>query len=92
MYGGKFAFQTRLGWLVEGRKFIIFGLFYLVFKGKFQVQAPQGAYIRRGNLTEGFLRYKFWGADIWRGLFSEFYGIRTTGAHTISDSTKSNPL
>ena len=33
MYEGKFAFQTRLGWLVEGRKFIIFALFYLVFKG-----------------------------------------------------------
>ena len=28
---------------------------------------PQGAYIRRGDLTEGF-----WGAYIWRGLFSEF--------------------
>ena len=25
-----------------------------VFEGNFQVQAPQGAYIRRGDLTEGF--------------------------------------
>ena len=24
---------------------------------------------------EGFLRYEFGGAYIWRGLFSEFYGI-----------------
>ena len=32
----------------------IFDLFYFVFEGKFQVQAPQGAYIRRGDLTEGF--------------------------------------
>ena len=62
------------------RKFTIFALFYFVFAGKFQVQAPRGAYIRRGDLTEGFLRYDFGGlifggAYTWRGLFSEFYGI-----------------
>ena len=39
-----------------------------------------GAYIRRGDLTKGFLRYNFeglifGGAYTWRGLFSEFYGI-----------------
>ena len=44
-----------------GRKFTIFGLFYFVFECKFQVQAPRGAYIRRGDLTEGFLRYDFGG-------------------------------
>ena len=63
-----------------GRKFTIFALFYFVFEGKFQVQAPRGAYIRRGDLTEGFLRYEFGGlifggAYTWKGLFSEFYGI-----------------
>ena len=44
-----------------GRKFTIFALFYFVFESKFQVQAPQGAYIRRGDLSEGFLRYNFGG-------------------------------
>ena len=44
-----------------GRKFTIFALFYLVFEGKFQVQGPRGAYIQRGDLTEGFLRYDFGG-------------------------------
>ena len=63
-----------------GRKFTIFALLYFVFEGKFQVQAPQGAYIRRGDFTEGFLHYDFGGlyfggAYTWRGLFSEFYGI-----------------
>ena len=29
-------------------------LFYFVFKGNFQLQAPGGAYIWRGDLTEGF--------------------------------------
>ena len=80
MYGGEFAFQNRLGQLVKARKFTIFALFFFVFEGKFQVQAPPGAYIRRGDLTEGFLRCDFGGlifggAYTWRGLFSEFYGI-----------------
>ena len=38
-----------------------FALFYFVFKGKIQVQAPRGAYIQRGDLSEGFLRYDFGG-------------------------------
>ena len=42
-----------------GRKFTIFALFYFVFESKFHVQDPRGAYIRRGNLTEGFSRYDF---------------------------------
>jgi len=40
-----------------------------------------GAYIRRCDLKEGFWRYGFGGlifggAYTWRGLFSEFYGLR----------------
>ena len=80
MYGGKFTFQNRLGYLAVERKFTIFALFYFVFGGKFQVQAPPGAYFRMGDLTEAFLRCDFGGlifggAYTWRGLFSEFYGI-----------------
>ena len=41
---------------------------------------PPGAYIRKGDLTEGFLSYEFGGlifggAYTWRGSFSEFYGM-----------------
>ena len=41
---------------------------------------PPGAHIWRGDLTEGFLHYRFGGlifggANTCRGLFSEFYGI-----------------
>ena len=42
-----------------GAKFAIFALFYFVFESKFQVQAPQGAYIRRGDLTEGLYMERF---------------------------------
>jgi len=81
IYGGKFAFQIDWASLIVGRKFTVFALFYFVFEGNFQVQAPRGAYIWRGHLTEAFLRYEFGGlifggAYTWRGLFSEFYGIR----------------
>ena len=40
----------------------------------FEVQAPEGAYIWRGDLT-GFFLLPVWGAYIWMGLFSEFYGM-----------------
>ena len=73
--------RFKIDWasLVVGRKFTIFALFYFVFEGTFQVQAPQGAYSRRDDLAEAFLRYDFGGlifggAYTWRGLFSEFYG------------------
>ena len=63
-----------------GRKLTVFALFYFVLEGKFQVQASQGAYIRRGDLTEDSLRYDFMGpifggAYKWNGLFSEFHAI-----------------
>ena len=77
--------RFKIDWasLIVGRKFTIFALFYFVFEGNFQGQAPQGAYIWRGDLTEGFLRYefgglKFGGVYTWRGLFSEFYGMFLT--------------
>ena len=65
--------------LIVGRKFTFFALFYFVFEDNFQVQAPRGAYIWRGDSTQDFLRYElggliFGGAFTWRGLFSEFYG------------------
>ena len=39
---GKFAFQNRLGKpVIVGRKFTGFALFYFVFEGNFQLQAPR---------------------------------------------------
>ena len=42
MYGRKFAFQNRLGYICRGKEYTIFALFDFVFEGKFQVQAPRG--------------------------------------------------
>ena len=60
---------------IVGSKFPIFALFSFVFEGSFPSTSSRGAYIWRGDLTEGFLRLPVWGAYTWRGLFSEFYGI-----------------
>ena len=51
----------------------------ILYLGAISKYKPLGAYIRRGDLMEGFLRYNFGGlifegAHRWRGLFSEFYG------------------
>ena len=68
---GNLCFKIDWASLIVGSKFTVFALFYFVFEGNFQVQAPRGAYIWRGYLTEGFLRYEFGGAYIWRGLYME---------------------
>ena len=75
--------RLQIDWasLIVGSKFTVFVLFYFVFEGNFPSTSPQGAYIWRGDLTEGFLRHRFGGlifggAYTWRGLFSEFYGNR----------------
>ena len=57
----------------------LIALFYFVFEGNFPSTSSRGAYIWRGDLTEGFLRCRFGGcifggAYTWRGVFSEFYG------------------
>ena len=53
--------HSKIDWasFIVERKFTVFALFYFVIEGNFQVQAPGGAYIWRGTLTEGFLYYEF---------------------------------
>ena len=72
---GYLRFKIDWASLMVGSKFTVFALLYFVFEGNFPSTTPLGAYIWRGDLTEGFLRYRFGGAYSWRGLFSEFYGI-----------------
>ena len=75
--------RLKIDWasLKVGSKFTVLALFYFVFEGmQFPSTSLWEAYIWRGDLTEGFLRYELGGllfgaAYTWRGLFSEFYGI-----------------
>ena len=73
--------RLKIDWasLIVRSKFTVFALFYVVFEDNFPSTCPRGAYIWRGDLTEGFSRNRiggiiFGGAYTWRGLFSEFYG------------------
>ena len=72
---GNLRFKIDWGSLIVGREFTVFTLFYFVFEGNFQVQAPGGLI--------------FGGAYTWRGLFSEFYGtlfmINISGKATTLD-------
>ena len=67
------------GLTCSGKEIYHFCFVLLCIRGQIPSTSPPGAYIRRGDLTEGFLRYDFGGlifggAYTWRGLFSEFYG------------------
>ena len=74
---GNLRFKIDCASLIVERK--IFALYYFVFEGNCQVQAPGGAYIWRGELTESFCVTSFGGfvggGYTRRGLFSEFYGM-----------------
>ena len=70
--------RFKIDWasLIVGRKFAVFALIYIVFEGNFQLQVPGGGGLYlEGQFNGGFFALRVWGADIWRGLFSEFYGI-----------------
>ena len=60
---------------IVGRKFTVFSLFYLYLRAIFQFQAPKGAYIWRGDLPEGFLRYRL------EGLIMSLEGFIHGGAY-----------
>ena len=67
----------------------------LIFEGALRAiskyKTPGGAYIWRGDLTEGFLCYEFGGAYIWRGLYMEglIFGILRYIFEIVFGSTSS---
>ena len=77
---GNLCFKIDWASFISGINLLFLLCFTLYLRAILQVQDPQGAYISRGDLTEGFLCYRFGGlifggAYKWRGSFSEFYGI-----------------
>ena len=72
--------SNSIGLACSGKEIYHFCFVFLCTQGQIPSTSPPRAYIWRGNLTEGFLRYDFGGlifggAYTWRGLFSEFYGM-----------------
>jgi len=58
---GNLRFKLDWASLIVGSKFTVFALFYFVFEGNFPSTSPQGAYVWRGDLTEGFFALPVWG-------------------------------
>ena len=81
--------RFKIDWasLIVERKFTVFALFYFVFEGNFQVQAPRGAYIWRGNLTNSFLRYEV-GGLIFGGAY--FRNFTVADEHVSENELKAN--
>ena len=72
---GNLHFKLDWASLIVGSKFTVFAhCFTLYLRAIFQVQAPGCLYLE-GRFNGGFFALTDWGAYIWRGLFSEFYGI-----------------
>ena len=81
--------RFKIDWasLIVERKFTVFVLFYFVFKGNFQVQAPGGAYIWSGDLMEGFLRYEIGGLIFGGAYFWNFTVCPNTAARKEREKT-----
>ena len=69
--------SKSIGLPCSGKEIYYFCFVLLCIWGQIPSTSPPGAYIRRGDLTEGFLMLPFWGAYIWRNLYMEglIFGI-----------------
>ena len=71
--------RFKIDWasLIVGSKSTVFALFYFVFEGNFPSTSPGGAlYIWRGDLTEGFLRYRIGGLTHGGAYFRNFTAFK----------------
>ena len=78
IYGGKFAFQNRLGLPYSWKEIYLFCFVLLCIWGQLPSTSPHppgGGVYSEWRFIGGFFALRVWGAYIWRGLFSEFYGI-----------------
>ena len=73
--------RFKIDWasLIVGNKCTVLALFYFVFEANFSSTSPRGALYLEGRFNGGFFALPVWGAYMWRGLFSEFYGILNCG-------------
>ena len=66
------SFKIDWASLIVESKFTVLVLFSFLFEGNFPSTSPRGAYVWRGDLTEGFLRYRFGGLIRGGAYFQNF--------------------
>ena len=78
--------RFKIDWasLIPGRKFTVFLCFTLYLRAISKYKPPGGLYLE-GRFNGGFFALRVWGAYIWRGLFSEFYGTSFTYTFSLSE-------
>ena len=64
---GNLRFKIDWASLTVGSKFTVFALFYFVFEGNFQIQAPGGVYLE-GQFNGGFFSVTSFGSLYLEGL------------------------
>ena len=76
MYGGKSAFQNRLGWPYSSKEIYRFFCFTLYLRAISKYKSPGGLYLER-RFNGGVFALRVWGAYIWKGLYMEglIFGI-----------------
>ena len=85
--------RFKIDWasLIVGSKFTVFVLFYFVFEGNFQVQAPGGGLYLEGRFNGEFFALRVSGAYIWNGLYMEglIFGILRYHTRNVTPSCTS---
>ena len=74
IFGGAYVWREicisrSIGLACSGKEFYHFCFVLLCIRGEIPSTAPLGAYIWRGDLTEGFLCYNFWGLEFGGAYF-----------------------
>ena len=88
IFGG--AYVQREIWISKsiglaccGKEIYHFCFVLLCIREQIPCTSPLGGLYSEGRFNGGFFALRFWGAYIWRGLFSEFYSMLTLWSSQI---------
>ena len=78
--------RCKIDWAgpIVGRKCTVFALFYFLFEGNFQVQAPPRGLYLEGRFNGGFFALRVWGGGV---IFGEAY-FKNFTVGTVKWATK----
>ena len=87
--------SKSIGIAWSGKEIYHFCIVLLCIRGQIPSTSPPGDLYSEGRFNGGCLALRFWGAFIWRGLFSEFYDsqeqmkitfyVHFSGQHVMQD-------
>ena len=78
IYGREICVSKSIGLAFSGKEIYHFCSVLLCVRGQIPSTNPPRGLYSEGRFNGGFFALRFWGAYIWRGLFSESYGIMRT--------------